>query len=135
MSSNEYPRFVCVELPQEAIGEDEKDKDMVGWLQMSLYGTRDAAANFQEEVRKFMVKHGFRRGLYNVSTYCHEKKNIKTLAHGDDFVSSGDRQDIKWFQSALESRFQVKTKIVGRGKDEAKESTMLNRSIRISEKD
>ena len=37
-------RDICVELPAEA-GEGE---DMVGHLIMSLYGTRDAAANFQE---------------------------------------------------------------------------------------
>ena len=62
-------RNVCVELPEEAMTEEGKEKDMVGWLQMSLYGTRDAAANFQEEVRKSMTKHVFVRGAYNVSTY------------------------------------------------------------------
>ena len=45
-------RDICVELPAEA-GEGE---DVVGHLIMSLYGTRDAAANFQEEVRSFMNK-------------------------------------------------------------------------------
>ena len=40
-------RDICVELLAEA-GEGE---DMVGHLIMSLYGTRVASANFQEEDR------------------------------------------------------------------------------------
>ncbi len=42
-------RNVCTELPEEALTQEDGDEDMVGWLQMSLYGTKDAAANFQEE--------------------------------------------------------------------------------------
>ena len=45
-------RDICVELPAEA-GEGE---DMVGHSIVSLHGTRDAAANFQEEVKSFMNK-------------------------------------------------------------------------------
>jgi len=41
---------ICIELLAEA-GEGE---GRVGLLEMSLYGTRDAAANFQSEVRKLM---------------------------------------------------------------------------------
>ena len=39
---------VCVELPSDA--KEEGKADVVGLPQMSLYGTRDAAVNFQEEV-------------------------------------------------------------------------------------
>ena len=45
-------RTVCVELPPEAGSAKGLE---VGLLKMSLYGTRDAAANFQAEVRKFML--------------------------------------------------------------------------------
>ena len=49
-------RTVTVELPDE----DKSDgQDMVGLLQKSLYGTRDAAINFQREVQKFMRGQGF----------------------------------------------------------------------------
>ena len=49
-------RTVCVELPMEAnTGEHERGQ-AVGLLKLSLYGTRDAAANFQEDVKKFMEK-------------------------------------------------------------------------------
>ena len=59
-------RTVAVELPDE----DKSDgQDMVGLLQKSLYGTRDAAINFQREVQKFMRGHGFIVGRYK-STCC-----------------------------------------------------------------
>ena len=45
-------REVAVELPVEDGGGP--GSEMFGLLQKSLYGTRDAAANFQREVKKFM---------------------------------------------------------------------------------
>ena len=38
-------RNICVELPDEARTEEDIAQDTVGHLQMSLYGTRDAAQN------------------------------------------------------------------------------------------
>ncbi len=87
-------REVCVELPMEALEGTGDPENAVGLLQMSLYGTRDAAANFQREVKRFMLGIGFRRGRYNVSTYYHPKKGLKALVHGDDFVSSGRRKGL-----------------------------------------
>ena len=39
-------RTICIELPEEDKGFGEED--MVGLLGKSLYGTRDAALNFQK---------------------------------------------------------------------------------------
>ena len=47
-------RDVCVELPEEALEEKDMGKDLAGLLKMSLYGTRDAAVNWQREVAKEM---------------------------------------------------------------------------------
>ena len=66
---------MCVELPEETRVEGEGD--MVGYLIKSLYGTRNAAAIFQEEVRRFMEGVGFTRGKYNVCTYRHKGRHIK----------------------------------------------------------
>ena len=66
-------RTICVEL----LEEEAHEGDDVALLLQSLYGTRDASANFQEEVRKVLTKAGFKRGKYNPSTYCHEKVGIK----------------------------------------------------------
>ena len=60
-------RDIAVELPVE--NGEGPGSEMVGLLQKSLYGTKDAAANFQREVKKFMREQGFVVGVYNVSTF------------------------------------------------------------------
>jgi hypothetical protein len=126
-------RTVCVEIPAEAdVGELERE-DAVGLLELSLYGTRDAAANFQEEVRKFMVSIGFEQCKYSPSMYYHRKRDIQSLVHGDDFVSSADRAAAKWFEGELAKRFEIKTQVVGTGTGEAREGRILNRVIRVTE--
>ena len=127
-------RNLCIELLAEDIEEHERGTDLVGYLNQSLYGTRDAAANFQKEVQGFMKKIGFRVGRYNQCTYHHATRGLKSLVHGDDFVTTGDRKDCRWFNEMLEKRFEIKTKIIGDGDDETKEERILNRVVRITTK-
>ena len=75
-------RNVCVEIPAEDRDEADVRHDRVGHLQMSLYGTRDAAMNWQKEVAKVMAKNGFRRGRYNPCLYYHHDKKLRTFLHG-----------------------------------------------------
>ena len=49
---------MCVELPEEALEEGGHTADVVGRLMANLYGTRDASANWQEEVNKSMGQWG-----------------------------------------------------------------------------
>ena len=43
---------------------------------------------------------GFEVGRYNVTTYYHKERRIRTLIHGDDFVSSCSREDALWFKAS-----------------------------------
>ena len=106
-------RNVCVEIPKEDKTEADVRHDKVGHLKMSLYGTRDAAMNWAEEVAKEMRKLGFRRGRYNPCLYYHEARNLRTFLHGDDFATVGTRQEVSWFKQALERRFEIKSSCVG----------------------
>ena len=87
-------RNVCVEIPKEAKTEADVRHDKVGQLSMSMYGTRDAAMNWQEEVAKEMRKLGFQRGRYNSCLYYHETRNLRTFLHGDDFATVGTRDEV-----------------------------------------
>ena len=115
-------RDLCVELPAEA-GEGE---DMVGHLIMSLYGTRDAAANFQEEVRAFMNKNKADQSKYSPSVYHNKERGLITLVHGDDFITVSNRKNISLFKNKLEGRFEIKTKIIGQGEGENREARVPN---------
>ena len=66
-------RSVCIELPGEDRTSADRLADKVGHLQMSLYGTRDAAMNWQEEVAKEMRQWWFQRGRYNPCLYWHKE--------------------------------------------------------------
>ena len=55
-------RNLCVEIPEECKTEQDREDDSVALLQKSLYGTRNAAANFQAELRSFMKSIGFQAG-------------------------------------------------------------------------
>ena len=98
-------RKVAVELPEEALEEEEKGQDLVGVLKMSLYGTRDAAANFQREVAKLMLNLGFSRATYNSSLFHHSVTGLQVLVHGDDFVAVGGRKEVYRFKERLAARF------------------------------
>ena len=54
------------------------------------------------------------------------------MVHADDFVTSGQRRECDWFKKQLETRFSIKTKIVGLREDEVKEERILNRVIRVT---
>ena len=60
-------RSIAVELPPEDL--DESEVDCVGLPLKSLYGTKDAAKNFQEEVKRFLLGFGFTIGKYNTSIF------------------------------------------------------------------
>ena len=72
-------RNVCVEIPKEDLTEADKRHDKVGHLKMSLYGPRDAAMNWQEEVAKEMTRIGFVRGRYNPCLYFQPKKEPENV--------------------------------------------------------
>ena len=126
-------RKVCIELPEDDKVLEDVKNDNVGLLKMSLYGTRDAATNWQEEVAKEMISWGFSRGRYNPCRYYHKGTHLKCLVNGDDFVSVGSRRSVEKFRQKLEKRFEIKTKIIGTTDSESSEGKVLNRVIRETE--
>ena len=61
-----------------------------------------------------MIKWGFNRGIYNPCLYHHPRLNLRTLVHGDDFVTVGERQSVDEFHRKLKKRFEIKTCCIGR---------------------
>ena len=67
---------------------------------------------------------GFEVGKYNVRTLWHQTNQMVTMVHGDDFVTTGDRNSCKWFKDKLSARFQIKTTVIGRGPGEVEEESV-----------
>lgn len=92
-------RDLCVELPQEALQGDETPQSTVGNLLASLYGARNVSANWQEDVAQRMREWGFKVCRFNPCMYRHESRKIRCLVHGDDFVSVGSPESLKWMKA------------------------------------
>jgi hypothetical protein len=116
----------------EIIDEDREagDEAKCGWLNVSMYGTRDAASNWESKYQSVLKGKGFTMGRSNPCVFLHKEKDIRTVVHGDDFTSEGDITQLKWMQRGLEEKFALKTKIMGSHPDLLKELKILNRMVR-----
>ena len=122
-------RDLYIRLPKE---DKDADEGKLGKLNLCLYGTRDAAKGWQDELSGHLLKIGFERGRGFPSVFHHSARGIKTLVHGDDYFSSGHREHLDWLQCELEKQYDLKTQRVGVGNDRSKEGKVLNRIVRAT---
>ena len=120
-------REVYVELP----GEDASE-GMVGRLNLSMYGTRDAAQNWARQYTQTLLDMGFRQGVASPCHFYHPGKDLRTAVHGDDFTTVGGQASLKWMRQELERRYELKTHVLGPDVGESTEVRVLNRIIRWS---
>ena len=118
-------RDVYVQVPDEDKGQGEED--MCGKLRFSMYGTRDAAQNWHNEYTKQLVDVGFQQGLASPCIFYHPEKKIRSYVHGDDYVSTGSREALKWMQTKLESKYHLKTQMLGPGHEQ--QLKIINRIV------
>ena len=119
-------RDICLKLPAEA-GEGE---DMVGHLIMCLHLTRDAAANFQEEVRSFMNKAD--QSKCSPSVYHNKECGLITLVHGDDFITVGIARTSGGSRTSSRADSRSRQRFIGQGEGEDREERVLNQIIRVT---
>ena len=62
---------------------------MCAKLHKSLYGTRDAALNWSQAYSEVLEKMGFVKGRASPCCFFHKGWGIRTVVHGDDFLSEG----------------------------------------------
>ena len=84
----EAARGFFIELPEE--DEAYGKGDLVGKLKLCLYGTRDAALNWQQSSSEHLLDNAFDRGIGFPSVFHHSVRAVWTLVHGDDYCSAGD---------------------------------------------
>ena len=126
-------RDVYVQLPKEDIGLGEEQ--MCGRFKYSMYGTRYAAQNWYEEHAGHLTSIGFEQGKASPGVFYHPSRGIRTYVHGDDYVSTGKPQDLKWMRAQLEGRYTVKTQTLGPGPDNQQQIKILNRMVTWSDEE
>ncbi len=116
-------RDVYVQLPDE-----DWEEGMCGKLVKSMYGTRDAARNWEEEYTGFMTDNGFVRGLGSPCVFFNEDRKLRAVIHGDDFTILGKEKQLNWFKEKIKEKFEVKFKArLGPEEGDDKSVRVLNR--------
>jgi hypothetical protein len=106
---------------------------MCGKLNVSLYGTRDAASNWEREYTETFQNMGLKQGLSSPCIFRSEEEDITVVVHGDDFTVLSDEIGIEKVRRAMESKYRIKMRgILGRGREDEKEIRLLNRIIRVT---
>ena len=100
---------------------------MCGKLKYSMYGTRGAAQNWLEEYSNQLRSIGFKQGKATPCVFYHPERQIRTMVHGDDHVSTGMARELRWMKQQLEAKYKVKTEVLGQEKDQLKQVKVLNR--------
>ena len=124
-------RPVYVKLPDEDL--EEGDEHRCGRLKMSMYGTRDAALNWSLEYAATLQAAGYVQGKANPCLFHNGSLGVSVMVHGDDFVAVGPQQHLEETKKTLESKYKLKTQVLGREAGEEKEIRILNKVVRMEE--
>ena len=116
-------RNVFINLPAE---DPEAKEDEVGQLLLCLYGTRDAAKEWQGTLSDHLRTLGFVPGLGHPSVFKHEERGLCVLVHGDDYFTSGHTDQLDWLEKNLGEKFEIQTQRIGNGPGRELEGKILN---------
>ena len=120
-------REVYVQLPPEDTMPGEEN--LCGKVKYSMYGTRDAAQNWYQDYSDQLLQIGFQQGKASPCVFFHPEKGIRTYVHGDDYVSAGRPESLKWMRAQLEKKYTVKTQTLGPGEEIQSQLKILNRIV------
>ena len=94
-----------VDLPPE----DPDHGKMCGLLLRHMYGTRAAADGWQQEYARTLTEDlGFKQGAASPCVFVHPERRLTCSVHGDDFTTGGPKNQLDWFEKALEDHYELK---------------------------
>jgi hypothetical protein len=112
---------------------EDAQEGMCGLLGKSMYGTRNAAANWEKFSTGVCKDAGFDIGKTSPCVGNHSSLKARFFKHGDDFVIGGARQHLYEVLDRLGKGIELKCKaIIGPRPDlgDATEGRILNRIVR-----
>ena len=95
------------------------DAGKVGLMTKSMYGTRDAASNWERDWQENIKKWGFPLGLSSKNLFHHKEYKVSGLTHGDDFVLTGPIERLREFKKEMMKVYLTKAKIIIFGSSES----------------
>ena len=76
-----------------------------------------------------MIKLGFLRGKASPCAFRHKSMALGTYIRGDDFVTSGNDEDLKWLKAGLERHYEINTEVLGPDTQDNQQVQILNRIV------
>ena len=64
--------------------------------------------------------------------FTHSKRDLRTVAHVDDFLLSGELHDLLWFRDKLLEKYELEVQVAGWDREDDKELSFLGRVIRLT---
>ena len=104
-------RDVYVKLPAE--DKNSFDTTLCGKLLMSMYGTQDAGANWNESFGQAMRDAGYTQGVASPCHFVGKNGRLPTMVHGDDFLACGTLKELRELEAALGRVYEIKVQIAG----------------------
>ena len=105
-----------------------------GRLMVSLYGTRDAAMNWEREYTDTLKAIGLVQGRSSPCIFYCERRDLRVVVHGGDFTVLSDRAGIDFVHAAMKKKYIVKLRgVLGPERGDDKEIRILNRVLRYTE--
>ena len=123
-------RPVYVRLPAE--DKEVGDEGKCGKLNMSMYGTRDAALNWSMEYTSTLLASGYVQGRASPCLFHHPEKQVSIMVHGDDFIAVGNPENIQHTEDILREKYNIKVEHLGDGPDCVDEIKVLNKIVRLT---
>ena len=120
-------RPVFIQIP----AEDRLDSDAgkMAQLNLSLYGTRDAAKNWTGTYTTFLNEIGFKTGEGCACNFTRCTRQLSLTVHRDDFTASACGVDLTWLEASFKKKFECKVQILGPGRNQLREVRILNRVV------
>ena len=103
------------------------DAGKFGLLMKSMYGTRDAACNWERRWQEHVKSWGFQLGLSSKNLFRQERHQVSGMTHGDDFVLTGPTEQLTEFEDKMTGVYPIKAKLISYGSTESIKA--LNRRL------
>ena len=123
-------RELYIEVPTN----DERNRNggWAGRLRKATYGTQDAPAAWQREVRRMLLRKGFQSSRIMPCFVFNLQTGISLIAHADDLLVVGPLANLELFREDLQKDFEVDGHIFGRGPGCTTEIKFLGRTLRFT---
>ena len=104
---------------------------MFARMNVSLYGTRAAASNWERCYSDLFIGHGFVKGVGAPNVFRHPEFDVSVVVHGDDFTILAEQPDVDWVIDFMKEAWSIEVRgILGPDPGDDKEVTILGRVVR-----